>query len=263
MRLLLYRARTLLGVNYALMTEYRAELCLWVLGGIMPFIMMGVWMQASQGGSFGLNEVDFARYFLVTFIVRQLTVMWVIWEFEYHVVEGKLSPFLLQPMDPAWRLLAAHLSEQLARLPFWVLLVGLFFYLYPQAWWVPSGHGVLLFIPALVLTYALRFLIQYTFAMLCFWLERASAIETLWFMPYMFLSGMAVPLSLFPETVRTVVMWTPFPYMVYVPVQMLLNPGQVNVPLSFAVMGLWIVGFWLLNRWLWRLGLRQYSGMGA
>ena len=68
MRQLLYRARTLLGVNYSLMTEYRAEVCLWVLAGIMPFIMMGVWMQASRDGSFGLNAVDFARYFLVTFI---------------------------------------------------------------------------------------------------------------------------------------------------------------------------------------------------
>lgn len=138
MKKFIRKALTLLLVYYAYMIEYRAELILWVLAGSLPIILMGIWIQAAQGGQFGLSPVDFARYFITVFIVRQLTVVWVIWEFEREVVEGKLSPKLLQPLDPVWHHVASHISERFARLTFAFLLVALFFILYPQAFWVPS-----------------------------------------------------------------------------------------------------------------------------
>lgn len=187
------KARTLLWVYYAYMVEYRAELILWVLSGSLPLILMGVWIEAAQGGQFGLQPVEFARYFLAAFIARQFTVVWVVWEFEKEVVEGRLSPRLLQPMDPVWHHVASHISERLARLPFMVFLVLLFFALYPQAFWVPSLGQGLLFLVAIALAFVLRFLIQYTFALVAFWTERASAIEQFWMLFFLFLSGLIAP----------------------------------------------------------------------
>jgi ABC-2 type transport system permease protein len=143
------KAKAFLLVYYAYMLEYRAELFLWALSGTLPLILMGVWTKASAQGQFGLNPGEFARYFLIVFLIRQFTVVWVIWEFEKEVVEGRLSPRLLQPIDPVWHHVASHLSERLARLPFALALVGLFFLLYPQAIWVPSLWRVLLFVPVL------------------------------------------------------------------------------------------------------------------
>jgi ABC-2 type transport system permease protein len=256
------KVRTFLSVYYAYMVEYRAELILWVLSGSLPLILMGVWIQAAQGGRFGLSAVDFARYFITVFIVRQFNVIWVIWEFEKEVVEGRLSPRLLQPIDPVWHHVASHLAERLARLPFVMGLISLFFILYPQAFWLPSLGSLLLFTVAVVLAFALRFLIQYTFAIFAFWTERASAIEQFWFLFYLFLSGMIAPLELFPASVRAVVLWTPFPYLVYFPAGLLIGL-PVNVVQGFLVMLGWSLVFFIFNRWLWRRGLKHYSGMGA
>ena len=154
------KARVLLLVYYAYMLEYRAELFLWALSGSLPLILMGVWIQAAQGGQFGLSPLVFTRYFLAVFIIRQFTIVWVIWEFEKEVVEGRLSPRLLQPLDPVWHHIASHLSERLARLPFGLVLVALFFTLYPQAFWVPSLKNLLLFVVAVSCAFALRFVIQ-------------------------------------------------------------------------------------------------------
>lgn len=121
------QAQAFLSVYYAYMLEYRAELFLWALSGTLPLILMGVWTKASQSGQFGLQPVDFARYFLTVFLVRQNTAVWVIWEFEKEVIEGRLSPRLLQPIDPVWHHVAGHLAERLARLPFTFMLVVLFF----------------------------------------------------------------------------------------------------------------------------------------
>lgn len=258
----LRKARTFLWVYYAYMVEYRAELILWVLSGSLPLILMGVWIEAASGGQFGLKPVDFARYFLAAFIVRQLTVVWVVWEFEREVVEGRLSPRLLQPIDPVWHHVASHVSERLARLPFAVLLVLLFFVLYPQAFWVPSFAQLLLFLLAIALAFGLRFLIQYTFAMVAFWTERASALEQFWMLFFLFLSGLIAPLEVFPPLVRQVTLWTPFPYFVYFPASILIGL-PVNLAQGFLAMLGWSGLFFVLNRWLWRRGLKQYSGMGA
>lgn len=262
MQWLFQKAKTLLLVYYAYMLEYRAELWLWVLSHSLPFILMGAWIEAAGGGTLALTPVEFARYFLGVFMVRQLTVVWVIWEFEREVLEGRLSFRLLQPLDPVWYHVAAHGAERLARLPFALLLVGLFFALYPQAFWIPELSTVLLWILMLAIAFSVRFLLQYTAALLAFWTERAAALEELMFLFYLFLSGLIAPLEVFPPLVRNIALWTPFPYLVNIPAALLIG-RPVAVGRSFLVMLAWGTVLFVLNRWLWRRGLRQYSGMGA
>jgi ABC-2 type transport system permease protein len=262
MKKIIRKASAFFSVYYAYMLEYRAELLFWVLAGSLPLILMGIWMEAAQGGQFGLTPVELARYFLTVFLVRQFTMVWVIWDFEREVLQGQLSTRLLQPIDPVWHYVAGHFSERFARLPFAIALVGLFFFLYPQAFWIPSLWRILLFGVAIAIAFAMRFLIQYTFAMFAFWIERAVAIEQFWFLIYLFLSGIIAPLELFPPEVREIVLWTPFPYIIHFPAAILVGL-PVDIARGFlAILG-WVVIFFLLNRWLWKKGLKHYSGMGA
>jgi ABC-2 type transport system permease protein len=262
MRALLRTLRTYIAVSYAEMLEYRAEILLWILSSIMPFVLMGVWMQASLSGTLGLGPTDFARYFLCVFLIRQLTLVWVIYDVEHHVVQGTLSPRLLHPIDPVWRFFCDHLAERLARLPFLALVAGAFFALYPASLWWPGWRTLGLAAVCLVAAFLLRFIMQYAFAMVAFWSERANAIEDLWFFAYLFLSGYLAPMTLFPEGVRRLAELTPFPYLIYMPTRILM--GQpADVARGLTVSAVWAAVFFLLYRVLWRAGLRRYSGMGA
>jgi len=256
------KAKTLIITHYAHMMEYRAEILLWILAGSLPLILMGVWIEASQQTNFGLNSVDFARYFFTVFLVRQFSTVWVIWEFEREILEGRLSLRLLQPLDPGWHHFSMHVSEKITRFPLSLLLAVFFFWLYPQAFWVPTWSNLLLGILVVILGFILRFLVQYTFAMCAFWTERASALEQFWFLFYIFLSGLIAPLEVFPPEFRAFVSWTPFPYFLHFPAALLIGL-PVDVGKSLAVMIAWGIFFYWLNRRLWRLGLKRYSGMGA
>ena len=90
------------------------------------------------------------------------------------------------------------ITERVARAPFVVLLSVLFFSLYPRALFLPSGSDVVVFVALVILAFIVRFAIQYTIAMACFWLERASAIEALHMLVFMFLSGAIAPRTLSP-----------------------------------------------------------------
>ncbi|MFM9100076.1 MAG: multidrug ABC transporter permease, partial [Cyanobium sp.] len=151
-------ARALLLSQYALMLEYRAEILLWALSGLMPLLMYAVWSGAPAGASAGLSPAQFARYFLAALVVRQFTVVWVVYAFEEDNLLGRLSPLLLQPLPLIWRYVAAHLAEQATRLPFVAGLAALFLLLVPWAAWLPPPGRVLVVGLATALAVAVKLL---------------------------------------------------------------------------------------------------------
>jgi ABC-2 type transport system permease protein len=253
---------TLLTTYYAYMVEYRAELLLWALSGSLPIILMGVWTQAAATGNFSLSTIQFARYFLAVFLTRQFTVVWVIWEFEREIIEGKLSMRLLQPLDPGWHHVWSHISERFARVPFVIGLVGLFFLLYPQAFWLPNFPTLITYIFVVASAFILQFLIQYTLSMFAFWTEKASSLQEFSFLMYLFLAGVVAPIEVFPEPIKNVVLWLPYPYLFNFPASVLTGL-PIDIPRGLLMIYGWSAIFWVVNRWLWRKGLKQYSGMGA
>ena len=257
------RTRELLAVYYASMVEYRAELLLWALSNSLSFILMGVWYQATTRGSFVVQPLDIVRYFLAVFVVRQLTVVWVIWEFEQDMQRGRMAHFLLTPVDPLWRYVALHVAERLARIPFSVAIVVAFFLLYPPAFFVPDPLHALAAFAFMLAAFALRFAIQYTFALLSFWTERASSVESLVFIVYMFLSGAVAPLDVFPPAVKEVVMLTPFPYLIWVPARLIVGGADIDIARAAAVCGGWFVALVVINRVVWARGLKRFSAQGA
>jgi ABC-2 type transport system permease protein len=259
---MLNKAKTLVLIYYAYMLEYRAEIFLWILSNSLPIILMGIWMQAASAGKFTLSSMEFARYFFAVFLVRQITNVWVIWEFEQEVLQGVLSFRLLQPLDPVWHYVSRHISEKLTRFPLVVILAGLFFGLYKEARWLPSITPIFCCVLTLILSFTLSFLIQYNFSMFAFWIERATSVQELWSLLQIFFSGLIAPLDVFPDSIRNVLLLTPFPYLVYFPAAILVD-FKIQLFKGWLIMIFWIILCYTLNRWLWKKGLKHYSGMGA
>ena len=255
-------ARALFGSQYALMLEYRVEILLWALAGLVPFIMLAVWIESPAGGALGMGPTQLARYFLAAFVVRQFTIAWVMIVFEEDALQGRLSPMLLQPLHPFWRYLASHFAEQAMRLPFVALIASLFFLVLPWAFWMPTPQRALLTLAATFLAFLLNFLIQCTMACMCFWSDRVNALERLIYIPMLFLSGTAAPLEAFPPALRRLAEATPFPLLVHFPAQV-LSGGEIDIAAGFTALAIWIVGLFLLMRLLWRIGVKRYGAMGA
>ena len=255
-------AWALVSSQYALMLEYRAEIALWALSGVLPLIMLGVWQGSGAAAAAGWTPQALSRYFLAAFLVRQFTVVWLIHVFEEDLLQGKLSPQLLQPLHPLWRHLAAHVAEQATRLPFVALMLALVALLQPAALPHPSAGALLLGLLAIAAAFALRFVLQIILTMACFWSERVAALDRLLLIPYLFLSGLVAPLDTYPPRLRALAEATPFPLMLDFPARLLA--GQpVALAASFAAMAAWCALLLPIGLLLWRAGLRRYSAMGA
>ena len=255
-------ARTLLSTQYAYMLEYRAEIALWALSGVLPLIMLGVWQNSGAASQAGWSHDQLRHYFVAAFLVRQFSVVWLIHVFEEDVVSGKLSPFLLQPLQPLWRYFAAHVAEQATRIPFVALMLLALAWMNPALLWLPSLQNLTLGIAAIWGAFLLRFLLQTLSSTVCFWSERAAALDRLLVIPYLFLSGLVAPLDTFPPAIKTVALATPFPAMVDFPARLLAGM-PVDLGAGFLSLMFWC-GVLSPLCWLsWRRGLRRYGAMGA
>lgn len=258
----LNKISTLLKVQYSNMLEYRVEIALWAISGIIPFFMLNIWTKNNLNESINISDIFLARYFLSAFFVRQFSVVWVVFTFEEDALLGKISPYLIQPLNPFFRYLAQHIAEQITRLPYALIIASFFFLLNPGTWWIPNIGIAILSVMATFFSFLIQFLIQSIIACLCFWTEKASSIERLIFIPTLFLSGLLAPVISFPEYVTSWIYFTPFPYLIDFPAN-LLSGNKTNIVSGFIMQVLWILILYPIFRKIWSQGTKKYTAMGS
>ncbi len=253
--------------TFASMLQYRASLFIWMISSVLePLIYLIVWSTVSNGsgGSVGgYTAGGFAAYYIAFMLVNQVTYTWIMWEYEYRIRQGSLSFALLKPVHPIHSDISDNLSSKLITLPI-LLVIGVLLALIfkPVAsitWW-----AVLAFIPALLLAFLVRFLLEWTLALAAFWTTRVSAINQVYFVLMLFLAGQIAPLTLFPHWIQIVADILPFRWMLGFPVELVLGrltPAQALQGL--AAQAVWVVLSLIAIRVVWRAGVRVYSAVGA
>ncbi len=256
---------TLFRVGAAEMTAYRAEVLIWILTSTMPLVMLAIWdAVAAEGPVSGLTQADLARYFTVTLVVRQLTSCWVVWELNQAIRTGSLSPQLLRPLSPLWFHAVRHWVALPLRLAVLLPVVGLL------VWWRPEmalpADPLHLAVAAVssALAFCVVFAFQVAFGALAFWSGQSLGVFNLWFGLWSIFGGYLMPLSVMPETVRTVAEVLPFRSMLSVPVEIAagLLPAAAW-PGALALQVAWVLASALLARLVWTRGLSRYGAFGA
>lgn len=253
--------------TFASMLQYLASLFIWMISAVLePLIYLIVWSTVSlaRGGSVGdYTAPQFAAYFIVFMLVNQITYTWIMYEYEYRIREGMLSPALLRPVHPIHADIAENISSKAISMPvLTVIAVGLALIFKPEI--TLNLWSILVFIPAIILAFLVRFLVEWTLAQSAFWTTRVSAFNQVYFVLVLFLSGQIAPLSLFPQPIQILADVLPFRWMIGFPVELIL--GRLT-PLQ-AIIGLAAQAIWLLIslglvRVIWRAGIRMYSAVGA
>jgi ABC-2 type transport system permease protein len=253
--------------TFASMVQYRASLVIWMISHVLePLVYLIVWSTVSVtgGGSVGdYTTRQFAAYFIVLMLVNHVTYTWIMYEFEYRVREGTFSVALLKPVHPIHSDIADNISSKLITLPLMVIIaVGLGILFHPvidSPLWALAAA-----LPALVLAFVVRFLLEWTLAQAAFWTTRVGAINQIYFVLVLFLSGQIAPLSLFPAPVQVIAAILPFRWMIGFPVELLLGRLSAEQVLTgLGAQAVWLAVGYALFRIVWRAGVRVYSAVGA
>lgn len=256
-----------LKTSLAAMLQYRASLVIWLIGNILePLIYLVVWstVSRSSGGSVGgFAEKDFAAYYIALLLVNQVTYTWVMYEFDYRVRQGTFSSALLHPVHPIHSDIADNISSKVVSFPFVLAAAAALSAIFHPAFRT-TAVTVAFFIPALALAFLVRFLVEWTAALAAFWTTRVNAINQIYFISALFLSGQIAPLSLLPPPLRVVAMILPFRWTIGFPIELILGRlTRAQILTGLAVQVVWLLAALALLRILWRASVRKYSAVGA
>jgi len=257
-------------VNWAEQWQYRANLFMYIFYWLVsPIIYLAVWTSIANananGNVSGLTANDFITYYMILLICDQLTSNIVLHIFAYKVQDGTLSGELIKPIHPILTNtlvndIAFKALNMMILTPIWIVLALLFKPDFASV----SINGILLSIPALLLGYAINFLLSGTITSLAFWTTRVYSIHEFYYACILLFAGQFVPLQLMPEVIQNVAKFLPFQLFMYLPIQMIqgnLSPSEIIQGYVTGI--LWLVVALALFLSVWRQGVKRYSAVGA
>jgi ABC-2 type transport system permease protein len=248
------------------MFQYRAALLIWMIGQLLePLIYLIVWttVSNSQGGSIGnYTTGSFVSYFLILMLVNQFTYTWLMFDYEWRIREGILSFALLKPVHPIHSDIADNLMSKAIQLPVLsVIALALAFSFHAGLSTAP--WMIILFIPVILLAFAVRFLLEWTLAQAAFWTTRVSSINQLYFFMLLLFSGQIAPLSLLPQPVQVAAKILPLYWTVGFPTELILGKLSLSTALwGIGVQIVWLGVVFIIGQWVWKLGTKAYSAVG-
>lgn len=259
--------RALIKLHIVSQLQYRVALLIYQLGIFLePTIYLVVWSavaEANGGQVEGYAVADFAAYFIATMLVNQITRTWTMYEFDGRVRYGDLSTQLLRPLHPIHNDLADNLASKIITLVVYIATTAGLIVAFQPALRSSPWVGII-FLPVILLAFAMRFLLEWVLAMVAFWTTRTSAINQVYYLVVLFFSGQFAPLSLLPVPLQLAAAILPFRWMVAFPISLLLGqltPSEALLGLTAQV--IWLIFGWVLLRLIWRAGVRHYSAVGA
>jgi ABC-2 type transport system permease protein len=259
--------RTIIRVQVAELSQYRALLILWLISLLIePIIFLVVWstVVSTQGGAIkGFSAGDFAGYYLVMLFVRQATIGTNPQYQARRIREGSMSFTLLRPVHPIHVDFAQTNAEKFASLPILIAMglgIGLLFgaQISPPLW---SG---LAFAPALIFAILLRFSFQWAFSLIAFWTSRVDGAWLTYVTLQTFLGGILAPLVLMPRPIQVIASVLPFRWALSFPVELAMGRlTPIEALLGFAVQIAWLIVSLVLIQIMWRAGVRRYGAEGG
>ncbi len=214
----------------------------------------------------GYTLAAMSSYYLIMTLVDALTAVTEDdWQIAADIRDGRISQFLLKPMDYLAYRLALFGAGRVVYAAAALAPVGVFVFLQREYWvGLPPPLQLAAFVLSLVLTALLQFLISYTTALLAFWLLEISTFVFILFAFEYIAGGHLFPLDILPAGVLRVLEFTPFPYQLYFPVSIYLERVTgADLLRGLAIQAGWVTAVYALARWVWSRGIRHYTAVGG
>lgn len=244
---------------------YRTNFVLLVIGPALVFFFVKVSLWTSiyagaGGGSIGgMPEEEMLAYQCYVLVVALLAQGYNSVELANDIRLGRITAHLLHPFG----FLEYHVAQWVAFEILQLVVVGVTLGLAAASGVVPvpepahlvAGLGFSLLVGAL------WFWTMVAIGLGAFWLEQTWVLRVILLQVSAFLSGSLLPLELYPEWLRSLLVWTPFPYLTWVPARIFAG-AYPDVGQAVLVTAFWVLAAWALVVAVWRRGLRLYSAAG-
>jgi ABC-2 type transport system permease protein len=249
------------------MFTYRAHFLLWRLRSIIAFLAVffmwnALFMQREAIAGFTKPE-------MFTYVILGAFLSMVIFSAKSGVIadeikDGTLSVYLMRPVGYFRSWFMRDAADKLFNIGASILELSVIIYLLaPPMSLSTDGVYLLLTMLSICVAIVMFFVLQIAVAMAAFWLVETWPIRFVYIVLIQFFAGVMFPLSIFPGILGAILQYTPFAYLVYIPVMIYLGKYDILQSIVQIAIGiLWCIVIWIGAHILWKKGLRLYSAVG-
>jgi len=257
-------------ISFAQEFAYRLNFIMWRVRNVTQILVVFfLWdtIFSVQGRElFGYTRDKIITYVFGLIFVKAFVLSAKAQDVAGDIARGDIINYLLKPLNYFKYWLTRDISSKVLNLIFASIEFSiLYLILKPPFYFQENLLTILLFLVSIGIAMYIFFLILFIVSAIPFW-----APEMGWGGHFLvtvilveFLSGSLFPLDILPVSLQNILNFTPFPYLVFFPIQVYL--GKITGLLLFkgiAISLVWIVFLWLIMNKIWEKGLKAYQAYG-
>lgn len=249
---------------------YKLNFIMWRVRNVLQiFIVFFLWDSVFSDPSrivFGYDRAKILTYIFGTLVLKAFIFSARSVDVPGEISEGTLTNYILKPISYFKYWITRDIASKVLNLMFAAVEITiLFVILKPDFFFQTNVIYLIGFIITLLIANFLLFVIRFITSFITFW-----APEMAWGSQFLivvtiteFLSGSVFPLDIFPALFQKVLYMTPFPYILFFPLQVYL--GKVTP--EFMIQGIVISLIWsvitvMIMNLIWVAGLKTYRAEG-
>ncbi|MDO8488480.1 MAG: ABC-2 family transporter protein [bacterium] len=260
---------TVFGLSFQNEFVYRLNFIMWRFRNVIRILMTFVLWNSV----FSTNKMAFGytREQMLTYVFLVLVVYAFVASAPSNdniggeISSGDLSNYLVKPISYMRYWLTRDWASKLLNIIFAAVETSLLYlWLRPQISLASSPLLIFLGVLMCVLAALIYYFLTKSAIFISFWTP-----ESTWGLMFVVLvlletlAGVIFPLDILPLWAGKLLQFTPFPYLVYLPIQILLGKFTLMQTLRLLLQaGLWVIGSWYIATKIWKSGQKVYGASG-
>jgi ABC-2 type transport system permease protein len=245
---------------------YRVNFSLWRFRVVLNLLMIyflwtAIYLRNRE--ILGYTKTMMLTYVLLMSLLSDFVFSSRIHELGGQILQGDIINVLLKPVSFFKYLISKEAADKVVNISFATVEVILLILIFRPNLTAPPGFPELFFfLIHLIVGVCLSFLISFCVSMIAFWSAEIWAPRFVYFILVFTLAGNYFPLDILPKPVYNFLLFTPFPYFIFLPAQIYLK-GLTNYHIWQLGVGIvWLYITYNFANWLWKKGIREYSFYG-
>ena len=233
------------------------------------FVMYFLWAAIYEHRD-SLQGLSFEELFLFLGLSATLFVcikVYMEWEVAESIRSGDIVNYLTRPMDYQAYMATVFFGKVLVHVVVIAIPTAFLVFFLIGDQWQGGSYPFWWLIPiSLALMILTTFFIDFMAGCLSFYTESIWGLMITKETMILAFSGAMIPFQLFPEEIKDILLWTPFPYLFYVPVQFMVGSSHLHEEMAFSWIlrqGLWVFILGITSRWFYLKSLKVVTVNGG
>lgn len=244
---------------------YRLNMLMWRIRQIFVFLIpFFLWKSVlGQGGEiYGYAFPAIMTYLFGTTILRSLVMGSRTIDLGWMINSGNLTIPLMRPFNFFNFLFIRDLADKLFNLSFIIFEIPLILLIFHPPVFIQTNLITLITaIISIALAVLIYFYINIIFGSIAFWSRDIWAPRFMLMVIMEFATGALFPLDMLPKFWQQIIYFTPFPYLLFVPLKIYLGSDpSLIVHLIAAIF--WVIVLGLITNLIWKKGIKSYEAEG-